>query len=309
MSPALSPDALLAKSKVYIQRGFRAHAAGDFEEYQLWASLALELLGKAALARIHPALIADPQHYQSLFAACGKPISPDVKTIIAKTLFLRLSHIERKFDIKCQEFCNQLSLRRNSELHSGESPFSGIKAEQWEQEFWGVIELVLQAQGQDLGSWLGEENAKAPSEIVKKARDAKRLAVLQRIKKAGESFVDNHKNRKERESLIKDSSALRYLDFREKFSLFGDMHSRETCPACRAEGFIIGVEWESEVVRDDLDDDYETVEITYGVEEFYCPVCELSLFGVNEIIAAEITDTFTERKSRVRQYEEEYMNE
>jgi len=28
--------------------------SGDLDEYQLWASLALELLGKAALARIHP---------------------------------------------------------------------------------------------------------------------------------------------------------------------------------------------------------------------------------------------------------------
>src|SRR5437868_13762447 len=46
--PAITKEGLLGKSKVYISRAFRAKLAGDIEEYQLWASLALELLGKAA---------------------------------------------------------------------------------------------------------------------------------------------------------------------------------------------------------------------------------------------------------------------
>jgi hypothetical protein len=69
-NPTLAAEALYAKSQVYIRRALRAQSSGEAEEYQLWASLALELLGKAALAKVHPALIADPQHYQSLFAAC-----------------------------------------------------------------------------------------------------------------------------------------------------------------------------------------------------------------------------------------------
>lgn len=85
-NPALDRDALYAKSQVYIRRGLRAQADKDTEEYQLWASLALELLGKAALAKVHPALVADPTHYQSLFAACGRQLSPEIKTIGAKTL-------------------------------------------------------------------------------------------------------------------------------------------------------------------------------------------------------------------------------
>src|SRR6266446_2822176 len=65
LNPALERDALYAKSQVYIRRGLRAQADNDTEEYQLWASLALELLGKAALAKVHPALVADPTHHQS----------------------------------------------------------------------------------------------------------------------------------------------------------------------------------------------------------------------------------------------------
>jgi len=130
-NPALERDALYAKSQLYIRRGLRAQADNDTEEYQLWASLALELLGKAALAKVHPALVADPLHYQSLFAACGRQLSPDIKTITAKTLFERLSHIDKSFDSRHQKFCEQMAIRRNSELHSGESPFSGMSAEAW----------------------------------------------------------------------------------------------------------------------------------------------------------------------------------
>jgi hypothetical protein len=94
-NPALERDALYAKSQVYIYRGLRSQADGDIEEYQLWASLALELLGKSALAKVHPALVADPTHYESLFAACGRQLSPDIKTISAKTLFQRLAISKR----------------------------------------------------------------------------------------------------------------------------------------------------------------------------------------------------------------------
>jgi hypothetical protein len=157
--PALDRDALYAKSRLYIRRGFRAQAAGDGEEYQLWASLSLELLGKSALAKVHPALVADPTHYQSLFAACGRQLSPDVKTITAKTLYERIGHIERAFDTRHQKFCEQISLRRNAELHSGESPFSGMISGGWEREFWGAVELILKIQDEGLESWLGAEDS------------------------------------------------------------------------------------------------------------------------------------------------------
>jgi len=48
---AIDGNALHSKSKVYIGRALARKGAGDLDEYQLWASLALELLGKAALAR------------------------------------------------------------------------------------------------------------------------------------------------------------------------------------------------------------------------------------------------------------------
>ena len=149
---ALTKEGLLGKSKVYIQRGFRSKQAGDLDEYQLWSSLALELLGKSALASIHPSLVADPTHLESLFAASGINIGTDIKTIPAKALYLRMRHLSKYFDSKVKEFCDTISLRRNSELHSGEAPFQEMRLETWEGRYWHAAQIILHVL--DSSDWL-----------------------------------------------------------------------------------------------------------------------------------------------------------
>jgi hypothetical protein len=61
ISTALASETLLGKSKAYIARALVAKARKELGEYQLWASLALELLGKAALSSVHPCLVAEGQ--------------------------------------------------------------------------------------------------------------------------------------------------------------------------------------------------------------------------------------------------------
>jgi hypothetical protein len=69
---ALSADALMGKSQAYIGRALAAKAGGSTGEHQLWASLALELVGKATLAKIHPCLVADPNSSASTTATPSK---------------------------------------------------------------------------------------------------------------------------------------------------------------------------------------------------------------------------------------------
>lgn len=293
MNPALASDALYAKSQVYIRRGFRAQAASDFEEYQLWASLAMELLGKAALARVHPSLIADPQHYESLFAACERPISPDVRTITSKTLFSRLRHIDPAFDARRQKVCEQMSLRRNSELHSGESPFSGMAAELWEREYWGTVVVLLEMQDQNLEGWLGLEDAKAPAAIVARAIEVRGWAVADRIKRASEDFLAKYKDPGQRARVIAEAGRFRWHEEPSKVHLSADGDTRHDCPACGASAVLLGTLWHEEVVDEprfqnaytDVEDSYnhmEVVERLFSVEEFYCPACHLHLFGTDE---------------------------
>ena len=133
---AINGDALHAKSKVYIGRAMTRKTEGDLDEYQLWASLALELLGKAALAQKHPSLVVDPNHWQSMFVAAGVNVTTDVKTITAKTLFERLVHLVPRFDKTIQKFCQDIAERRNAELHSADLPFKTMKLDAWEARYW-----------------------------------------------------------------------------------------------------------------------------------------------------------------------------
>jgi hypothetical protein len=315
-NPALGRDALYAKSQVYIRRGFRAQADKDTEEYQLWASLSLELLGKSALAKIHPSLVADPLHFQSLFAACGRQISPDIRTIAAKTLFERLSHVEKAFDARHQKFCEQMAIRRNAELHSGESPFSGMSPEAWEREYWGAVETVLSMQDETLESWLGSEDSKAPAKIIEQAAQALDWAVRHRVARRKEDFLKKHQDPKQRQVVVDDSVKLRWND------LGWDGSSRCRCPACGSSGFVGGTLWNEEVVStergwfvtDDNGEDYvrppmETVEKSYTIELFECPICGLELYGIKEIGAALLPEDFCKTEHREMKFGEEYGND
>ncbi|MGE6579236.1 hypothetical protein [Paenibacillus xylanexedens] len=112
---------LYNKSKVFIQKGISNRNESDMFEFLLWASLSLEILGKATLAYVHPSLVVDPNDPKGLLVACGYKKHEDFKTIQAKTVFDRLqtSLSITKFDQKKREFCMSLANKRNAELHSG----------------------------------------------------------------------------------------------------------------------------------------------------------------------------------------------
>jgi hypothetical protein len=49
-------EALWSKAKVFLNRAMDPDSGRAFDEQALWAAAALELLGKAALARVSPAV-------------------------------------------------------------------------------------------------------------------------------------------------------------------------------------------------------------------------------------------------------------
>lgn len=310
INPALDSEALYTKSQVYIRRGLRAKGDDDAEEYQLWASLSLELLGKAALAGLHPSLVADPLHTHSLFAACGRQLSSDVKTITAKTLFDRLGHLDKAFDARDQKFCEQMALRRNAELHSGESPFSATEPTAWEKQFWGAVQIVLNMQKKSLDAWLGTESAKAPKQIIEEAAKALRLAVASRIDRCKALFEERYPKKK-RAKVIAESDAVRWWELPRRFHVLADGHDRTTCPACGSKAVMAGIRWSEELSSEQDSDDasVEYVDIQYLAEEFACPICDLHLFGRKEVEAADLPDEFTKCEVREREFKAEYGNE
>jgi hypothetical protein len=309
MATALSADALMGKSQAYITRALAAKAARSMGEYQLWASLALELVGKAALAKIHPCLVADPQSKVSLFAAAGMGISPDIKTIAATTLFDRLTHVSKRFDEKTKEFCTNMSLKRNAELHSGEAPFEGVIASSWEGRYWHTAEIILEASESSIEAWIGADKAKAPKELLAEYTHAIEQAAKIRVQTAGEAFGARPK--KEREEAHGKAAAINLWDMRRSFRQHADGIWETECPACKSRSFLAGVKYDEEVSEDDNEDDpyEELVDVSYVAEEFLCPSCNLHLESRDAIEAVGLDVDHVETETRQREYEPDYGND
>ncbi|MBF0401994.1 MAG: hypothetical protein HQL90_14675 [Magnetococcales bacterium] len=307
---ALNFDAIFGKSKRYICKALSKKEEGDLDEYQLWASLALELLGKAALSKIHPCLIADPNHFQSIFAAAGKNISTDIKTITANTLFDRLRHVIPHFDEPVRKFCAGISLRRNAELHSGETPFCAMRLEVWEPRYWHASQVILHGMGASLGDWLDVSQADVSRRIIKFAMEAKCQAVSIRVNLAKEVFET--RTQADRNKAIEESKHLNAYHYKNLFTFSEDHRWACVCPSCNGKAYMAGLKTDEEVIDqhdDDPDGAWEEVETHYSAEQLHCPVCDLFLDGYYEIECAKLDIYHSEIKEREMEYVQEYGNE
>jgi hypothetical protein len=252
--------------------------------------------------------VADPQSYVSMFAAAGMMVGTDIKTIIAKTLFERLTHVSIRFDKKTQDFCTNMSLKRNAELHSGEAPFEGIISASWEGRYWHTVEIILETIDSSIEAWLGADKAKAPKELLVEYAHAIEEAAKIRVQTAAEAFAALPK--KEREEALSRAAALDTWTVRRSFRLMPDGIWDTECPACGSRSFLAGVKYNEEVSEDDDESsDEETVEVDYVAEEFVCPSCGLHLDSRDAIAAAELAVEHTETETRQRQYEPDYGND
>jgi len=308
---AIDSDALFNKSKAYIGKALRRKFEGELEEYQLWASLALELLGKSALSRKHPCLVVDPSHSDSLFAAAGVQVTTDIKTITAKTLFLRLPTLAKRFDASVGKFCSEIAERRNAELHSADLPFQGMKLEAWEKKYWHACDVILVHMGSSLERWLGADSAEAPRHLLDEATSALNAAVQLRVDAAKKGFQALKKAERERLA-----TTAKHYDVRPLTALFTGRNDHiwdQPCPACDCRAFLIGKQTGEEIVPVTMSDyeppTWEVVNRDYVAYEFRCPSCELSLTGTQEIEAAGLSYEHEEQEERELQYEPDYGND
>jgi hypothetical protein len=306
MTIALDPNALLAKSKVYVRKALAAKGRSDFDEYQLWASLSIELLGKHTLAARHPSLIVDAGNPNNLLVAAGIPVQTAVKTIGGEEVFSRLRHLSRRF-AGCFEFCKRMALRRNAELHSGEVPFSGMSLDVREGEYWHAAEAILECVDLQLDDWLGADSARTSKQIVQAAREAKMQAARERVRQAKETF--DRLPLRERTLLIAQSRQLKPWTVKDRFRLVVDNYWLHLCPACEANAVVGGDKYQehpSDAAH--LEPGWEEVVVEYSGEELYCPTCSLHLEGHVSLAAAGVDPSHVETEERETEYEPEFGN-
>lgn len=311
--PAFEPSALWNKSKAFVDRALRARDDSDDPNFHLWAALSLEILGKAALANIHPALVADPNDQKSMFHACGIKSPVDTRSITAKTVFERLPQLSKEFDEALKKQCMLMANRRNAELHSGESPVVGLDQRSWVPTFWKAASVILAMQERELDDWIGvEESARVKTILTDTAKLLEQSVASRIARRAAEyaaKFPIGSTDRQEAQARALARSVP------SKLASEADDVEEYTCPACSSKGWLLGYEGNTEIIDShEVAEDYgywriEMVATYYYIDGFYCGECGLNLAGRDEIRHAGLPEDFVREEEREPDYEPDYGND
>src|ERR1700678_2883633 len=96
-------DLLYEKAKLFAQRAHNEPVESSI--FAFWMSISLEILARAALAQIHPVLLADPREQDNIHYAFGINPKGLPKSIPAKALFARCSILVHGFTDKMSAHC------------------------------------------------------------------------------------------------------------------------------------------------------------------------------------------------------------
>ncbi len=280
-----SQDALLIKAQIYSERALQSDRNSSL--FPFWASLTLELIGRATLSSIHPVLIADPREGNNILHAFGFPSKKgNAKTIGAKTVFVRLKTIVPDFNEAEDKFCQSFINMRNEELHSGTPIFEDLSTNSWLTSFYHSCKILLEFQERSLQDLFGSEEAEVAEHMIVEGMKELESQIKKRISDYRTNFGKlTSKIRQDRidTSHQKIEEFIRIEDIRSN-------HKIELCPSCKNEALLIGryiSESEPKVVDDEILIHHNLLPI-----EFRCFCCNLKLEGNGELIIADLGGQF-----------------
>lgn len=274
-------DSLWAKSKIYCDFAFDSEP--DSPLFPLLASVALELLGKAALARIHPVLIADPRgEGTNVLYAFGVP-TKSPHTIVAKSVFTRLTQLVPEFSQEDEEACLLMAERRNRELHSGVLAYEGVSSSQWLDDFYRVAKVLCDFVGKDVTDLLGSTRGTEAKEVSSETRKKAEANVRKAISEAQRRFAAmGEPERKERDKVSAYSSW---------HNVAGQTAKMVGCPACERRALLMVRLVAERPAEIDGDTIYQTDVLS--PRALRCPICELELHGTAELKVVGLADLVT----------------
>jgi len=178
---------LLNKAKLYGERANNQPI--DSALFRFWMSLCLELLSRAALAQIHPVLLADPREEGNIHYSFGINPKGNPRSIQAKTVFARCSIFVNGFTDKMAAHCLILADRRNRELHTGSAAFEGHDNSAWLPQTYEVFEVLLKHLNIDFADCFGDEHAQVALTMLKNRHQHIKSEVQNKIAEAQKKFA------------------------------------------------------------------------------------------------------------------------
>lgn len=281
-----SEEALLRKARVYVERASAVNAGSSLEA--LWSLVALELLARASIARVHPALLADPQDGAHLLYAFGFGEPRPPKSVPIATVFRRCQVVVPLFTERLTKDGVALMTLRNEELHSGGLVLETLGSASWQPQYYTICEVLLEHLDLELGDFFPDERAIAAQTILDGLAQDLESIVKQRIADTARQFRDH--NTEEQDALKRRQ---RPLQVRE---------AQVACPACESDAVIAGEAAgvsKPRVGDGDIERDIRVLPTT-----FRCFVCELSLDGHAELYHAGLGDQYSliEREDPLEYY-------
>lgn len=275
-----SKDALYAKAQRYSEVMLDKDR-GEWE-FWLWASLTLELLIRASIANISPALIANGRDFNNILYAVGvNPVSSKFTPRSADIMEL-LNRSEQLFESVTGEvsnFCSLLINKRNTELHSGELAFEGLGTSYWLPRFYTSCNAFLRSMDESLFSLLGKDAAEEAETHIEVLKDESSRSVQSSIKAHKHVWDNLSQEEKERRSKQGSTLAIRYLGHRVQ------------CPACGSDALVHGSV--TGTVKTSIDEEGVLEKQEVIPSSFECAACDLKISGYSKLVACGLGNTFT----------------
>jgi len=301
---ACDSDALWLKARLFINHAMDDLEARTFDERALWASLALELLGKAALARVNPLLIALPnEEGNHLLAASGLvPGDGPVMTVQAATVFRRCARAFRPFNAS---EAIAIANNRNAYLHSGAASFTPIPETAFWPAYWRQAAILIFAQDRDIAQFVGADRTEDVEAHLARSK--------QHVQERVEALVGRAKQQLE---LIASGNAPERIvvAFRRNNDLSANMRysTPVPCPACGGEATLEGEEEAGHEMRYEqvAEDDFDTyVDVRVFADYLSCQHCRLVLDTAELLEAADLDAEFDVEGDPADFVEAEYGND
>ncbi|MGA5181323.1 hypothetical protein ACPCBF_16290 [Streptomyces pseudogriseolus] len=268
-------------------------------------------MAKAALARVSPLLIAEPnEEGTNLLIATGL-VKGDARftSVRAKTLMARCHKAFKPFD---ESEAMKIIDGRNEYLHSSGAGFMAIPPHAWWPRYWAQAAILITALDRDIDELVGRDR----ESVVLKHLEQRTKNIEQRA----EALLERAKQRRQQwlDGTLPTKIAAEWKNGQQLSATMAHSEAA-TCPACGSTGLLEG----DEVVDEEIhypsalsyaeEDSWGDGSVTLTIEAAYfsCPGCQLILNGYELLKQVELNILF-EVEGDIDQYigqEPEYGND
>jgi hypothetical protein len=255
------------------------HSRDDWQ-FSFLSTFVLEFLGRAALANVSPALLAEPKDWNNLYFSLGfAPTASKFlpRSIAVSSVFGRLEEMLPTFTQELQGFAAQHMNRRNEELHAGSTPFDGLKTA-WLGIYYQTCAVLLGSMDESLELLFGANEAQVADKLIAASKDQSAKIVMSSV--AAHRTVWESKQPKEQEKLKMQAST---------WSTRQAGH-RVVCPACENDALLLGTPISAPLRKLDEDKIVETQD--YLPAKFECIACQLKISGLSQLSACGLGSAF-----------------